>query len=75
MSENSTKKSVSLAQWSRDFPINVGEDNYVARRDFTKFMVLTSCAFAAGQAWIGLKSIADARAPRRPHPRRGPPVR
>ena len=34
------------------FPIDWPEDNYVARRDFTKFLVLTSLAFAAGQLWI-----------------------
>jgi Rieske Fe-S protein len=44
-------------QWVKDFPINVGQDNYVARRDFTKFMILTSFAFVVGQFWIGLKSI------------------
>jgi len=41
-------------KWRRDFPIDVPEDNYVARRDFTKFMVLTSFAFFVGQCWIGL---------------------
>jgi nitrite reductase/ring-hydroxylating ferredoxin subunit len=51
------KKNVSLTQWSKDFPINVGEDNYVARRDFTKFMVLTSFAFVVGQVWIGALNI------------------
>lgn len=39
-------------KWRHDFPIDVPEDNFVARRDFTKFMVLTSLAFAAGQFWI-----------------------
>lgn len=43
-------------KWRHDFPIDVPEDNYVARRDFTKFLVLTSFAFAAGQFWIGLLS-------------------
>ena len=38
--------------WRRDFPIDWPEDHYVARRDFTKFLVLTSLAFAAGQVWI-----------------------
>ncbi len=42
--------------WRRDFPINVGQDNYLARRGFTKFMVLTSFAFVAGQGWIGLQN-------------------
>lgn len=39
-------------RWRRDFPIDVPEDLYVARRDFMKFMVLTSLAFTAGQFWI-----------------------
>ena len=38
--------------WRRDFPIDWPQDQYVARRDFTKFLVLTSLAFVVGQAWI-----------------------
>lgn len=44
-------------KWRRDFPLDVLQDNYVARRDFVKFMVLTSGAFVVGQAWIGLHSF------------------
>lgn len=44
-------------KWRRDFPIDVPEDNYVARRDFTKFMVLTSFAFVVGQWWIGVLNM------------------
>lgn len=43
--------------WRDDFPIDWPEDHYVARRDYTKFMVLTSLAFAVGQLWIGVKSV------------------
>src|SRR5262245_30594189 len=39
-------------KWRQDFPIDWPQDHYVARRDFTKFMVLTSFAFVAGQFWI-----------------------
>lgn len=39
-------------RWRRDFPIDWPQDNYVSRRDFTKFMVLTSFAFVVGQFWI-----------------------
>jgi len=35
--------------WRRDFPVDTAEENYVARRDFTKFLVLTSAAFVTGQ--------------------------
>jgi Rieske Fe-S protein len=38
--------------WRGDFPIDWPQDAYVERRDFVKFMVLTSLAFAVGQFWI-----------------------
>ena len=38
--------------WRTDFPIDWPQDHYVERRDFMKFMVLTSLAFTAGQFWI-----------------------
>lgn len=41
-------------RWRQDFPIDTAQDNYVARRDFTKFMILTSGAFVVGQLWIAL---------------------
>ena len=44
-------------QWRKDFPIDWPQDHYVARRDFAKFMVLTSAAFAVGQLWIGMQNI------------------
>jgi Rieske Fe-S protein len=48
-------------KWRRDFPIDTAEDTYVARRDFTKFMVLISGSFVAGQAWIALKTLGGDR--------------
>jgi nitrite reductase/ring-hydroxylating ferredoxin subunit len=51
--------------WRRDFPIDWPEDHYVSRRDFTKFLGLTSLAFVIGQLWIGLKSWLGRR-PGRP---------
>ena len=44
-------------RWRKDFPIDWPEDHYVARRDFTKFMVLTSLAFTVGQGWIVLQNF------------------
>jgi Rieske Fe-S protein len=43
--------------WRQDFPIDWPDDHYVERRDFFKFMVLTSAAFVAGQVWILAQSI------------------
>lgn len=43
--------------WRQDFPIDWPQDHYVSRRDFTKFLGLTSLAFVIGQLWIGFKSL------------------
>lgn len=48
-------------RWRRDFAIDWPEDDFVARRDFAKFLVLTSGAFVAGQAWIAAKSLLRKR--------------
>jgi Rieske Fe-S protein len=48
-------------KWRQDFPIDWPDDHYVARRDFTKFMVLTSFAFVAGQAWIAVQNFLRQR--------------
>jgi Rieske Fe-S protein len=39
--------------WRRDFPIDSPKDQDVERRDFVKFLTLTSFAFVVGQFWIG----------------------
>ena len=44
-------------QWRKDFPIDWPQDHYVARRDFAKFMVVISGAFAIGQLWIGMQNM------------------
>jgi Rieske Fe-S protein len=42
--------------WRQDFPVDWPQDLYVERRDFMKFMVLTSAAFTLGQMWIGVQN-------------------
>jgi Rieske Fe-S protein len=42
--------------WRQDFPIDWPQDLYVERRDFMKFMVLTSAAFTTGHLWIGAQN-------------------
>jgi Rieske Fe-S protein len=54
-------------RWRQDFAIDWPEDNFIARRDFAKFLVLTSGAFVAGQAWIAASSLVRSR--------RAPPAR
>jgi len=55
-------------QWRNDFPIDWPHDELVARRDFTKFLVLTSLAFAVGQVWIAFENFSRKR-------RGAPPIR
>ena len=43
--------------WRQDFPIDWPQDLYVERRDFLKFMVLTSAAFTVGQLWIAAQKL------------------
>lgn len=50
------KPQTEQPAWRQAFPIDVGQDRYVARRDFTKFMVLTSLAFVVGQLWVLVQS-------------------
>lgn len=44
-------------QWRKDFPVDWPADQFVARRDFAKFLVLTSGAFVAGQGWIAAQHL------------------
>jgi len=48
-------------QWRNDFPIDWPQDELVARRDFTKFLVLTSFAFVVGQTWIVIENLRRRR--------------
>jgi nitrite reductase/ring-hydroxylating ferredoxin subunit len=50
-------------RWRQDFAIDWPEDHHVARRDFGKFLVLTSGAFVVGQAWIAAQSLVRSRRP------------
>jgi len=42
--------------WRTDFPIDWPQDHYVERREFMKFVVLTSVAFTVGQFWIAAQN-------------------
>lgn len=56
-------------RWRQDFPIDWPADQYVARRDFGRFLVLTSGAFVAGQAWIAARHLVRANRPAPPRVR------
>src|SRR5262245_48012693 len=50
-------------RWRQDLPTDIPDDDALARREFTKVLVLTSGAFAAGQCWIGLMSLLQDNKP------------
>jgi Rieske Fe-S protein len=56
-------------RWRQDFPVDWPADQYVARRDFGRFLVLTSGAFVVGQAWIAAQHLVRANRPAPPRAR------
>jgi arsenite oxidase small subunit len=42
--------------WKDEFGVHAADERYVSRRQFTKFLVLTSLAMFVGQVWIVIKS-------------------
>jgi Rieske Fe-S protein len=43
--------------WAEEFSIHAAEDRYVLRRQFTKFLTLTSFGMFVGNGWIWVKSL------------------
>lgn len=56
-------------RWRKDFPIDWPRDQFVARRDFVKFLVLTSGAFVVGQGWIAAQHLVRRNRPAPPRVR------
>jgi Rieske Fe-S protein len=57
-SKENNRENGTVPKWRKDFPIQWGMDNYVTRREFTKFLVLISGATALGNGYFVLKSRA-----------------
>lgn len=55
MSPNGTQGKRPLL-WREEFPIREGEERYVTRRQFSRFLVLTSFGMFVGNLWILGKS-------------------
>lgn len=57
--------------WKDDFPISWVDDHYVTRREFTKSLVLVSCAaFCANGALVAMDAMEEARGSATPEPRK-----
>lgn len=47
--------------WKEEFSVFAADERYVSRRQFAKFLVLTSAAMFAGNIWLLIKSFARRR--------------
>jgi Rieske Fe-S protein len=43
--------------WAEEFSIHAADDRYVLRRQFTRFLTLTSFGMLVGNGWIWVKSL------------------
>jgi Rieske Fe-S protein len=59
------RKSSSTPLWQDEFSVFTADERYVNRRQFTKFLTLTSFAMLAGNLWILARSFFH-RAPSYP---------
>ncbi len=50
--------SEKTPSWKSDFPIEATTDNYVSRREFTRFLVLVSGAAATGSGYFVVEKFA-----------------
>lgn len=48
--------------WKEEFSVFAADERYVSRRQFAKFLVLTSAAMFAGNVWLLIKSFARRKA-------------
>jgi arsenite oxidase small subunit len=53
----SFRKPSSAPLWQDEFSVFTADERYVNRRQFTKFLTLTSFAMLAGNLWILLRSL------------------
>src|SRR5437773_6433327 len=54
--------------WRDEFSVETATDRYVTRRQFSKFLVLTSLGMFAGNLWILFRSWFAARPSFQPQP-------
>lgn len=52
-----SRKPSSAPLWQEEFPVFTADERYVSRRQFTKFLTLTSFAMLVGNLWILLRSL------------------
>ncbi len=51
-----SRRDADTPLWQDEFSVHTADERYVTRRQFGKFLVLTSLAMFVGQVWILVKS-------------------
>ena len=51
------RKPSNAPLWQDEFPVFTADERYVSRRQFTKFLTLTSFGMFAGNVWILVRSL------------------
>jgi Rieske Fe-S protein len=51
------RRPSSAPLWRDEFPVSTADERYVNRRQFTKFLTLTSFGMLAGNLWILARSL------------------
>jgi nitrite reductase/ring-hydroxylating ferredoxin subunit len=46
-----------IPKWREDFPVESETDDFIARRDFVRYLLLVSGGLAVGSGWILAKSL------------------
>src|SRR5262245_19879883 len=57
MSDESDQRMKKAGLWEEEFSISTTEQGYVERRQFGRFLLLTSGAMFAGQLWLVAKGL------------------
>lgn len=57
------RSSEDQPRWRQDFPIDWPQDEYLTRREFIKFLLLTSAAFSTGQVAFLVSAFVQQQTP------------
>ncbi len=52
-----SEKPRATTKWREDFPVDWAADNYITRREFTKFLVMSSGAICLGNGYFALQRL------------------
>jgi nitrite reductase/ring-hydroxylating ferredoxin subunit len=57
--EDAAGQPLDIPKWREDFPYESEGDDFITRRDFTRFLCVISAGFATGNGWILWKALRE----------------